>query len=1042
MGGTAARRRVGALGAVGVLLCALPVVVGRLAAPPAAAQADDPAGGRIVYAGTEHLGLGVATNGGVSDPLFGPGPAHFDRSGSARGDLLVFTSLRDGPRQQVYLRGAGGAVRRLTSDRDAGRPRLSPDGTFVVFDSAEPSGTGDAVQRDLWRVGTDGTGLLRLTDTPSDETSPDVSPDGAFLAFSSDQDPERGREIYRMSLADGTTTRETDEPSGSALDPDWNPVDDDVHRNRIAYVLDHPETGVLAKMIDGVCDCGPLLGGEQASWRSGSPAWLPDGEGVLVTSPGPLDGPPRVYRAVARSAEPAVPVLTEDRALDTPTWLGPLDGGRVVVTRTNAPDRLTATLQDVRPDGGDPRDLGVTVLREDPSTDPAGDPLFDPAPGFDPWTERQSYTPDGRRIVVTRFEDSPAGRIQRIWLVEADGSDPRPLPSQGRGPADWDTDPAFSPDGRFLAFTRQSPGGAGPAGGTSRIVVADAVTGAVVGAVPGDAETSDAQPTWSADGTTVAFTREMVINGSVGNKHVWTAAADALEEQDDLSARHCPGDCDVIDDSPAFSPDGTRIAFNRKSGGGRDDERTGVLIASSAGPGCEVVLPVGLRDDPGACGRELPDTSGTGPYQPRDVAWSADATRVVLTARRGLARNTPERLFALDLVSGALTPFGADLPGRQKEPATQQSVDLAAAAPPGTPALEVGTATSVAVDVTNRGPSASPGTAVTVSVPAGLALDGLSTGRGTCDAAVLRCDLGVLEPGAVVVVTAAVTGAAAGRQEVGWSVAGTVVDPAPADNAATTVVPVVDAQPPETTPPTPVPPEPPAPPPPPPPSPSPSPPPSPPLAGPALTVGAQPQPGHVGGRITVTYTARNGANALATGLRLTFGLPRGVPVVSVPPGCSAAECALPDLAPGSTAVLRIVLAPNAVLDSTVIGELRTTGTDANAADNRATTPLRVRQPRIVAVPPIGKPGFVTSVRGVDFPPGAPVALTWTPGITASAAPARPAADGRFTAQLLVLTKDQTGPRTITARGPGFSPVTTPFLVVSGTFGPPDLVARR
>jgi Tol biopolymer transport system component len=1031
-----------ALGAVSVLLCAVAVVVGRLAAPPAAAQADDPAGGRIAYAGTEHLGLGVATVGSGpdedgSDPLFGPGPAHFDRSGSARGDLLVFASLRDGPRQQVYLRGADGAVRRLTSDRDARRPRLSPDGAFVVFDSVEPAGTGGAVQSDLWRVNTDGTDLLRLTDTPADETSPDVSPDGRFLAFSGDHEPERGREIYRMSLADGATTRETDEPTGSALDPAWNPVDDDVHRNRIAYVLDDPETGVLAKMIDGVCDCGPLLGGEQASWRSGSPSWLPDGERVLFTSPGPLDGPPRVYRAVARSEEPAIEVLTEDRVLDTPTWLGPLDGGRVVVTRTNAPDRLTATLQDVRPDGGDPRDLGVTVLREDPSTDPTGDPLFDPAPGFDPWTERQSYTPDGRRIVVTRFEDSPAGRIQRIWLVEADGSDPRPLPLRDRGATDWDTDPAFSPDGRFLAFTRQSPGGVGSLGGVSRIVVADAGTGAVVGTLPGQEGRADAQPTWSADGSTIAFTRQALINGSLGNKHVWTAAADALEQQDDLSARHCPGDCDIIDDSPAFSPDGTRIAFNRKSGGGRDDERTGVLVASSAGPGCEVVLPVGLRDDPAACGRELPDTSDTGPYQPRDVAWNADATRMVLTARRGIASNAPERLFVLDLVGGALAPLGPDLPGRQKEPATQQSVDLAAAAPPSAPALEVGTATSVAVDVTNRGPSPSPGTAVTVSVPTGLALDGLTTGRGTCDTAALRCDLGVLEPGAVVVVTAAVTGAAAGQQEVGWSAAGTVVDPSPADNAATTVVPVVDAQPPETTvPPTPVPPEPPAPPPPPPPS------PLPPLAGPALTVGAQPQPGFVGGRITVTYTARNGANALATGLRVSFGLPRGVPVVSLPPGCSAAGCALPDLAPGSTAVLRIVLAPNAALDSTVIGELRTTGTDANPADNRATTPLRVRQPRIVAVPPIGKPGFVTSVRGVDFPPGAPVTLTWSPGITAAAAPAGPAADGRFAAQLLVLTKDQTGPRTITARGPGFGPVTTPFLVVSGTFGPPDLVARR
>ena len=32
----------------------------------------------------------------------------------------------------------------------------------------------------------------------------------------------------------------------------------------------------------------------------------------------------------------------------------------------------------------------------------------------------------------------------------------------------------------------------------------------------------------------------------------------------------------------------------------------------------------------------------------------------------------------------------------------------------------------------------------------------------------------------------------------------------------------------------------------------------------------------------------------------------------------------------------------------------------------------MRQPRIVAVPPIGPPGFVTLIRGTDFPPGVPV----------------------------------------------------------------------
>ncbi|KOX50922.1 WD40 domain protein beta propeller, partial [Streptomyces sp. NRRL F-6492] len=216
-----------------------------------------------------------------------------------------------------------------------------------------------------------------------------------------------------------------------------------------------------------------------------------------------------------------------------------------------------------------------------------------------------------------------------------------------------------------------------------------------------------------------------------------------------------------------------------------------------------------------------------------------------------------------------------------------------------------------------------------------------------------------------------------------------------------------------------------------------------PKAGPGVRITVQPEPGYVGGRVVVTYTVRNGRNALATGLRLTIGLPAGVPDGGLPAGCDRNRvCALPDLTPGTSTVLRVVLSPRKAMTGRVTAVLTTTGTDADRSDNTARKRLRVLQPRIVAVPPIGKPGFVTSVRGVDFPPGVPVRFTWNPGITAAAAPTFPKADGTFVGQLLILAKDQTGPRTITAEGPGFSPVKTDFLVVSGTVQPPDGVTRR
>ncbi|WP_442907121.1 hypothetical protein [Kitasatospora sp. NBC_01250] len=1030
---------------------------------PAAADST-PAADRIVFAGTDHRSLARVTGAASTTPLFGPGPAHFDVEPSARGDQLVFSSLRDEPLPQVYLRDATGAVRKLTTGMDTADPTLTPDGTSVVFDALEPGGTNGASQRDLWLVKTDGSGLRRLTDTTSNETHPTVSPDGQWVAYTCDADPAR-TQVYLMPLAGGASRRITDVTTGSALDPAWNPVNDDAHANQIVYTWDQgTDRGPQLMLTSPTGGDRAFFPGTGSTWQSGSAAWLPDGSGVLFLSPNQPDGTltaiQHLYRAPTCSCTPPQPLYSDDRLLQTPTWLGNQSDGEPVVEQTSASAADVADVEDVRPDGVDPRDLGISVLREDPAadtdTDPGSDPLFNPRPGYDPWFERQGYTPDGRQIVVTRFEDSPAGRIERIWLSGADGSDPQPMNLAGRGPNDWDTDPEISPDGTLIAFTRTSPGGIGAASGPGRVVIAQVATGAIVGTIEppaGQPGAYDAQPTWSPDGKLLAFTRTEVIDGNGANKHVWTVPVGALGQQSDLSAKACPAGCAVIDDSPAFSPDGKQVAFNRKSGDGAVDQRDGILIASSTGGSCTVVLPAGLTKDPSACTRPLPDTSATGPFQPRDAAWTADGSQLVLTSRRALAPDSPEGLSVYDVPTGKLIPLDWNLPGRQKEPNIQQSVDLSLSAPASTPPLVTGGSTSVALTVTNQGPAPSPGTVFTASVPGGARLGGLTASVGQCDAAALRCDLGTLAPGARAELTATVVATLVGDQPFGWSVAGSVVDPNPADNAAQTVVPVVAAPPPTTSPPTPPPTttpppssSPPAPPPTTPaaaPSGGPQQQPGPaPKAGPGVSVAAQPDPGYVGGHVTVSYTVRNDGQALATGLRLSLGLPAGVPAEALPPGCADGACALGDLSPGGREVVQVVLAPNAALRATVTAVLTTTGTDADPGDHVARTPLRILQPRIVAVPPIGKPGFVTSVRGLDFPPGVPVTFTWQPGITAAAAPTVPAADGTFAGQLLILPKDQTGPRTITASGPGFSPVSCPFLVVAGSIGPPEEVQRR
>ncbi|WP_097871670.1 DUF11 domain-containing protein [Streptomyces sp. rh34] len=1078
--GPAKHSRLGRLTGAVVLLAPL-LLVGSAAAPHGAAEAvaapadaEPLQAGRVAFAGTEHRSLGRANDKDTTDPLFGDGPAHYDQDPSARGDVLVFTSLRDSPRPQVYVRDADGSVRRLTTDKDAAHPELSPDGRTVVFDSAEtePDGT---VQRDLWTIGIDGGDLRRISDTPDNEESPTWSPDGKRIAYACDGDALRGWQIFEQAVAGGPRTRISDGPAGDATEPSWNPVADDARRGLVAYTLTtNPDPavddGTELRATQGLGTDRPLLAGTHAEWGTRSASWLPDGKDIVFLSPYHTcgcDDFDHAYRVTAfEGDEPPDQLVNENREVGPPTWFAP--AGTVVVPRitpdpetVKKPDELLAaaqivTLQDVRQDGSDPRDLGLTILKEDPAartnTDHAKNPLFRPADGYDPWHERQNYTPDGRRIVVTRFEDGAEGRIERIWMADADGSHAEVLELDGRGPKDWDTDPTFSPDGTKLAFTRTSPGGVGDKGGRSSILIADVATGAILDEIrspEGQQTGDDAQPTWSSDGVNLAFTRSQVINGNGGNKHIWVVPVANLDRQRDLSATICPGDCEVIDDSPAFSPDGTKVAFNRKDGGGRVNQQAGVLIKPLRGGGCRVVLPSVQKDNPDGCDLPVPDTSVTGPHQPRDVAWSPDGSKLLFTSRRELPANSMEQLSVLDIASGDVAPLDNTHNGRQKEPAFQQSVDLSLTAPPTGDPVEVGASTEVAITVTNRGPSPSPGTLLTVDAPPGVRLEELTTDAGTCAAGTPQCDLGIVPPGARVTITARLTGVTTGDQRVNWSVTGAVLDPNPTDNATGTTVPVEDVPPPTPTPtpttpsPTPTTPTP-APPPTttPPPPPAPAPPPPAPEAGPGVTVRAQPSPGYVGGKVVVTYTVRNGRNALATGLRLKLGLPGNIPAGPLPAGCTGGACTLPDLAPGASTVISVVLSPDKALRTTITASLTTTGTDANLRDNVSRIPLRILQPRIIAVPAVGKPGFVTSVRGKDFPPGAPVTLSWKPGITAAAAPTRPLGDGTFIAQLLILAKDRTGPRTITAKGPGFSPVKTDFLVVLGTITPPDEVIRR
>lgn len=211
-----------------------------------------------------------------------------------------------------------------------------------------------------------------------------------------------------------------------------------------------------------------------------------------------------------------------------------------------------------------------------------------------------SWSPDGRRLAFQRpacpdRSLPPYADCDDIWVVDADGSGLSPVTNY-----EWvhDQDPVWSPDGSRVAFVRFVHGP-----DQSYLVVADVDPPSALWSetVP-SVWHPYSDPTWSPDGTQVAFTCE-------GPPPRWEFDLCAVPSTRDLGyqggqtggvRRITTGT--GVDSDPAWSPDGTRLAFttDREAAG-----RSYVALVGADGNGYEALV-VG-----------------------KDPAWSPDGTRIV-----------------------------------------------------------------------------------------------------------------------------------------------------------------------------------------------------------------------------------------------------------------------------------------------------------------------------------------------------------------------------------------------------------------------------
>ncbi|MBN1426989.1 MAG: PD40 domain-containing protein [Anaerolineae bacterium] len=106
-------------------------------------------------------------------------------------------------------------------------------------------------------------------------------------------------------------------------------------------------------------------------------------------------------------------------------------------------------------------------------------------------------SPDGEQIAVTVYE---ADQSADIWLIDAAGANPRRITDCQGG---FCASPAWSPDGRQIAFDHQGPSTTG-SGGSSRVWLVDPATGQSAPLFQDD-QVLGFDPVWSPDGNRLAF---------------------------------------------------------------------------------------------------------------------------------------------------------------------------------------------------------------------------------------------------------------------------------------------------------------------------------------------------------------------------------------------------------------------------------------------------------------------------------------------------------------------------------------------------------
>jgi Tol biopolymer transport system component len=384
-------------------------------------------------------------------------------------------------------------------------PNVSPDGSFVVYESSR-DGDSDIY---LQRVG--GHKQINLTEnSPENDYAPAFSPDGSRVAFESDR---QGGGIFVM----GSTGESVRKLSEDGHNPEWSP-----DGSRIAYCTEGVRHPYNRNSTSQIWTMDPI-GGDKRIVTQGdavAPSWSPNGHRIAYWSVEDATGGQRDIWTVNDDGTNAVPV-TQDTPVDwNPVWSP--DGDFLYF----ASDRG-----------------GSMNLWRVPIDEVSGAVLADPQAMTAPaeWTGTFDISGDGHSVIFSNHTyrshitkaalDASAGEVKSVVSVTG-----------GSLRAEY---PEISPDGRWIAFRTT---------GRQEDVYLMSENGDEIRKLTDDSH-RDRAPSWAPDGGSVVF-----YSDRSGRYEIWRIRTDGsgLEQ---LTRTEGQGLW-----YPTWSPDGSRYYCYNNTG--------------------------------------------------------------------------------------------------------------------------------------------------------------------------------------------------------------------------------------------------------------------------------------------------------------------------------------------------------------------------------------------------------------------------------------------------------------------------------------------